>query len=280
MRQPMGHDRLWPVLAMVFGMLLATVPGLPAQDAAGPGERLEMPAGAEMVRGTVTTSSADGLTVKAAAGEVYQVTVTPNTRLMKARQPVKLAEIKAGDGVGAVGVLDASKTLHAVFVTVVDAEQVKRAQAELGRSYIVGEVTAINDLRLTIKRADGAMQTIAVDEGTSFRRGGRWMGMGGGGGEAVESGGGQRGSSGSPSTPRRGEGAGGGESITLADLKAGDSVVGRGTLKDGVFVPTELRVMEAGARQRRRGGEMRGVGEAGGTAPTATPPMPPKGVHP
>ncbi len=117
-----------------------------------------------MVRGTVTAATVDTLTVKMETGDMYKVTVTPNTRVMKERQPVKLAEIKAGDGVGAMGVMDApTKTLHAVFVTVVDAEQVKKAQADLGKTYIAGEVTAIDadNLKLTIKRADGVSQTIA-----------------------------------------------------------------------------------------------------------------------
>ncbi len=53
-------------------------------------------------------------------------------------------------------------------------------------------------------------------------------------------------------------GSGGGESITLADVKVGDSVVGRGALKNGVFVPTELGVMDAAAMgQRRRRGQRR-----------------------
>ena len=51
-----------------------------------------------------------------------------NTRVTKDRQPVKVADIKVGDGVGAMGVLDApTKTIHAVFVGVMDAEQVKKA---------------------------------------------------------------------------------------------------------------------------------------------------------
>ena len=66
-------------------------------------------AGGQMVRGTVTAVTADRLTLKTETGEVYQVAVTTNTRLMKARQPVKLAEVKAGDGVGAMGVLDAGR---------------------------------------------------------------------------------------------------------------------------------------------------------------------------
>ncbi len=128
-------------------------------------------AGGQMVRGTVTAVAADRLTLKTEAGEVYQVAVTTNTRLMKARQPVKLAEVKAGDGVGAMGVLDAgTKTVHAVFVTVISAEEVKKAREDLGKVYITGTVTAINELKLTVKRTDGVVQVIEVDEGTSFKR--------------------------------------------------------------------------------------------------------------
>ena len=46
--------------------------------------------------------------------------------------------------------------------------------------------------------------------------------------------------------------AAGGESITLADIKVGDTVAGQGALKNGVFVPTELGVMDAAAMTRRR----------------------------
>lgn len=225
-----------------------------AQDpGAAQDERPEMPAGAQMVRGTVTLSTADALTLKGESGEIYKVTVTPNTRLMKARQPVKLTEIKAGDGIGAMGVMDAStKTLHAMFVTVIDAEQLRKAQADLGKTYILGEVTAIDELKLTIKRADGVSQTIAVDEGTSFRRGGRRAGGGIGAGAGADGEQAQRQS---------------GESITLADVKVGDSVIGRGALKAGVFVPTELRVMDAMSRGRRRGSPSDGGTQSAPAAP-------------
>jgi len=228
----------------VWAVVLAGGSTVRAQDVGGgQDERPELPAGAQMVRGTVTASTSDGLSIKVESGELYKVTITPNTRVMKARQPVKLGEIKSGDGVGAMGVMDPStKTLHAMFVTVVDAEQIRKAQADLGKTYILGEVASIDELKLTIKRVDGVSQTIAVDEGTSFRRGGRGVG----GGRAAGAG-----ANAAPRTPVQGEG---GESITLADIKVGDSVLGRGALKNGVFVPTELRVMDAAARARRRSG--------------------------
>ena len=201
-------------------------------------------AGGHMVRGTVTAVAGDQVTVKTEAGEVYRVAVSANTRLTRDRQPVKVAEIKVGDGVGAMGVLDApTKTVHALFVGVMDAEQVKKAREDLGKVYIAGKVTAVDmdALKISVLRPDGVSQVIGVDEGTSFKRGGRRM-------AALVNGSGEMGSG-------RGDGAGAGageESITLADVKVGDSVAGRGGLKSGLFVPAELRVMDPAARGQRR----------------------------
>ena len=231
-------------------------------------------AGGQMVRGTVTASAADHLTVKTDAGEIYQVSLSANTRVTKDRQPIKVSDVKVGDGVGAMGVLDpATKTVHAVFVGVVDAEQVKKARENMGKTYITGKVTAIDldGLKLTIERPDGVSQVIAVDEQTSFKRGGRGMAaMASGGGVMDVPGGQARGN---------GAGAGGtgnpasGESITFADVKVGDSIAGRGGLKSGVFVPTELGVMNPGGMgQRRRRADGASAGAAGSTAPAGSAP--------
>lgn len=215
-------------------------------------------AGGHMVRGAVIAVSGEQITVKTEAGEVYQVAVSANTRLTKDRQPVKMADIKVGDEVGAMGVLDAStKTVHAIFAGVMDAEQVKKAREDLGKVYIAGRVTAIDSdaLKLTIMRPDGVSQVIGVDEGTSFKRGGRQM-------AAMVNGSGEIGSGNARDNNA--------ESITLADVKVGDSVAGRGGLKNGVFVPTELRVIDrAVMRQRRKAADEN-------AAPTATPAAPPQ----
>ena len=210
-----------------------------AQQQTGESQAMAMGAG-RMVRGTVTATAADRLTIKTETGEVYQVVITPNTRLSKGREPVKLADVHAGDGVGTMGEIDpATRTVHALFVGVMDAEQIRKAREAMGKTYIAGKVTAIDELKLTILRADGVSQVIAVDEDTSFRRG---RGMMVGGGE-----------------PGLGASAGGGrltgESITLADVKVGDMVMGPGALKGGVFVPTQLGVLDpaAGGRRRRQG---------------------------
>jgi hypothetical protein len=217
-------------------------------------------AGGQMVRGVVAATSADKLTLKTEAGVVYQVALSANTRVTRNRQPVKAAEIKVGDGIGAMGVMDPpTKTIHAVFVGVIDAEQVKKAKEDLGKVYIAGKITAIDmdALKLTVMRPDGVSQVIGVDEQTSFKRGGRGM-------AALVNGSGDVAASGSTA-------ATGGESITLADVKVGDSVAGRGALKSGTFVPTELSVMDASMRRGRR----RAGADAGGSAaPSSTAPQP------
>jgi hypothetical protein len=257
--------------AMGTVILMAAMMGLPgtmtlmAQEGMGSGERGGAFAGGQMVRGTITAATADRLTIKTDLGEVYQVAISANTRLMKARQPVKPTDIKVGDGAGAMGVLDApTKTIHAVFVSVVDAAQVKKMKEDLGKAYITGKVTAIDDVKLTVMRPDGVSQVIEVDEGTSFRRGGRGMMsvMNGSGPVPATTGG-------------RPDAAAGAESITLADVKVGDTVVGPGALKNGVFVPTQLGVMDAAAmgQRRRRSAD-------GGDAAPANPAAAPKAAAP
>src|SRR5258708_6639049 len=225
-------------------LLVAALVALPtmvlAQDEQdGPRQGGVAFAGGQMVRGTVTATAAGHLRVKTEAGEVYQVALSANTRLTKERQPVKVADIKVGDGVGAMGVLDApTKTVHAVFVGVIDAEQVKKARENMGKTYITGKVTAIDmdALKVTVMRPDGVSQVIAVDEQTSFKRGGRGMAVMASGAGVIDTGpmgarGNGAGTGGSAGTGKgSGAGAGnggGGESITFADVKVGDSIAGQ-----------------------------------------------------
>lgn len=193
-----------------------------------------------MVRGTVSAASTDHLTLKTEEGPSYQIVATTNTRIMKDRQPIKLAEIHVGDGLGAVGNIDdPTKTVHAVMLFVIDAAQIKKAREDLGKTFISGRILAIDldSLQLTIRRPDNVTQKITVDEGTSFKKGTRRMGD-----ESL----GFAPPSGAPANPPQAE------SITLADIHAGDRVFGTGALKGGVFVPTQLYVMDPAAQRRAR----------------------------
>ena len=180
-------------------------------------ERVTIAPGEGMV-GKVTAVSKDSLTVsRLAGGEPVTVKVGENTRILKDRQAVKLEEIKTDEIVFVRGKLTGN-TVDAMVVGVVPGEMVQRLQQsggaggemagfnreDLGKKFILGEVKAIHETKLTIARPDGQTQEVEVDENTSFKKGT--------------------------------------ESITLPDIKVGDFVRGRGELKENVFVPKELIV--------------------------------------
>jgi hypothetical protein len=252
----------------ISGVLAAALSiALPAMAQMGDGNQA-MAMGGRMVRGTVTAAAPDHLTVKTEAGEVYEVLITPNTQVRKGRDQMKVADIHTGDAVGAMGEMDApKKTVHALMVMVVDAEQLKKAREAMGKTVISGTVTAIDDLKITVKRTDDVMQTIQVDEDTSFRKGGRAMGaafaadgMGGMGTRGPRPG--------AAATPPAADAAG--ESLTLADVKVGSVIAGQGAIKNGIFVPTQLAISDPGAAQQRRR-RPEGAPAAPGAA-TTTPP--------
>jgi hypothetical protein len=251
-------------MMMAGAMLQAQAPGAaPQGDSAQQGEREGRAAfaGMQRVTGEVTGVAGATLTVKTEDGATMQIVTTDNTRVMKGRgNTVKITDLKPGDGVMAAGNLDApNKTLHAAIVFAQDAAQIKAMRENLGKTYIVGKVTAVDldNAKMTVERPDHVTQTIGFDETTSFRKGGRGgMGRTGAGGAT---GSGATGSGAVGSAP-----AEGGESITLADVKVGDTVRGAGSVKNGTFVPTQLVVGTPG-----QGGHRRADGTAG--AATAAP---------
>jgi len=249
----------------VAGVLLAVLLPLAAHAQMGDAPPTMAMGNGRMVRGTVTAAAADHLTVKTETGDVYDIVITPNTQVRKGRDPMKIADVHAGDAVGAMGEIDpAKKSVHALFVTVVDAEQMKKAREAMGKTVISGTVTAINELKLTIKRTDDVVQVITVDEDTSFRKGTRAMmtALAADGTEAGFGGRGQRAGA-APAAPDTTE------SLTLADVKVGSVVAGKGSIKNGFFVPTELAIADPSAaapRQQRR--------RSDGTAPPGSAPPP------
>jgi len=190
---------------------------------AQPQERMNMPPGDNVV-GKVTAVSKDSLTIAPLmGGDAVTVKVSDTSRVVKDRQPFKFEQIKVDDVVFARGELK-NNSMQAAVVSVVNPEMIQRVQQgggpggpgggigqgagfnreDLGKKFIVGEVKAIHETKLTIARPDGQTQEIEVDEDTSFKKSG--------------------------------------ESITLPDIKVGDFVRGRGELKDNTFVPKELIV--------------------------------------
>jgi len=266
----MRRQRKWAAVALALLLPLGAV-SAKAQDAAGQGMGRGQFAGMQRVMGTITAISGPQVTIKTPDGAVYQVATTDNTRVMRGRgNPAKLADLKAGDGLMAMGNLDApNKTLHAAMLMTIDPDQMKRMEeaqkemaANMGKTLIAGRVTAIDmdNATMTVERPDGVSQTIGFDENTSFHRGNAAMMMRGSGVTGLATGGGN-GSSAAASAPT-------GESITLADIKVGDRVGGPGAVKSGRFVAKELTVMTPGNGRRRSTDTKDGT--APGTSETGT----------
>jgi hypothetical protein len=205
-----------PSVRLVLCALLLMLLGLPVSraqedDGAGPpdgGNGMGQVFGrGNGVRGTVTAAAANHFTIRTDEGDTYQVFYSPNTRLMKDRQPIEAAEVHVGDMLMAGGLVDAkAKTVGAVLVIDIDAKEVQQARAAFGKTWVMGKVTAIHDLKITIERTgDKQTQVVAVDENTSFRK-------------------------------RR-------EDATLADVKVGDMISAQGALRADSFLATTLRIM-------------------------------------
>jgi hypothetical protein len=190
-----------------------------------------LPAG-RGVQGTVIAVAADHYTVKAEAGDVYTVSFSANTRIMKQPalrnmpgQPatpgmnqrtspelLKPTDIKVGDPVAAIGDVDpTTKAVGALVILLIDPERAKmirEMQANYGKTWLQGKVTAIDGVKVTVLGSiDNVSHTIAADESTTFRR-------------------------------RH-------DPITLADIQVGDMMRAEGALKDGTFVAARVMVMGA-----------------------------------
>jgi hypothetical protein len=192
------------------------------------------------VGGTVTAISGTTITVKTEDGDTYQILTSANSHIMKRvdRQPdpVKITDIHVGDVVTASGEIDAkAKTVGAVFVMVLTPEQAaqaKKMRDDFGKTWTAGEVTALKDLDITIKRRDGVTQTVSVDENTSFKKRD--------------------------------------DSITLADIQVGDMLRATGALKGTSFLAATVNVgrMGGGPGGEGRGPQ---PGQAPAATPPATP---------
>jgi hypothetical protein len=155
------------------------------------------------VRGTVAAAGSNSFTIRTDEGENYKVLYSA---------PIEAADIHVGDMLMAGGIVDAkAKTVGAVVLLAIDAQEVRKAREGFGKTWVMGKVTAIHELRITIERAgDKQAQIVAVDENTSFRK-------------------------------HR-------EDVTLADVKVGDVISAQGALHADTFLATDLRIMnpEAG----------------------------------
>jgi len=185
------------------------------------------------VTGTVTEVAADHYTVKTYEGETYTIHFSANTRIMQQQagqggmgmgagrgmgmrrganppQQIKPEDIKVGDAVAAMGEVDASaRSVGAAVLMRLDPErarQMQQMQANYGKTWLMGRVTVIDGVKVTLHgMMDNADHAFVADENTTFRE-------------------------------RR-------NPITLADIHTGDMVRAEGALKDGVFTATTVNVM-------------------------------------
>jgi hypothetical protein len=194
--------------------------------------------------GTVTEVAADHYTIKTEAGETYIIHYSVNTRILKQpagqRGPggaggadrergqggqggqgqgagggnppaaIKPTDIKVGDAIAAMGEVDATaKSVGAVMVVQIDperAKQMREMRDNYGKTWIMGKVTAIDGVKVTLMGSmDNTAHSFVADENTTFRK-------------------------------RR-------DPITLADIQVGDTVRAEGSVKDGAFLATAVNAM-------------------------------------
>jgi Domain of unknown function (DUF5666) len=174
------------------------------------------------VMGTITAINSDSITVKTRNGQSAQVNLSDKTQYRKDREAAQLSDFKVGDEIVVRGQPAGPGVWQADMVGARPAggPGMGRFREGLGKQFIVGEVKSIDGTQLTILRPDNVSQTITLDENTSFRKDG--------------------------------------QSITLADLKTGDHVFGRGEVKNNVFVPAVLNVGMPGMMMRRGPGAGQG----------------------
>ncbi len=185
--------------------------------------------------GTVTEVAADHYTLKTESGETYTIHYSVNTRILKQQArvrgeggergqdrdrgeggggnpptPLKSTDIKVGDAIAAMGEVDAAgKSVGATMVLQIDPERAKQMRemaANYGKTWIMGKVTAIDGVKVTLMgNMDNTARSFVADENTTFRK-------------------------------RR-------EPITLADIQLGDMVRVDGSVKDGGFLATAVNAM-------------------------------------
>jgi hypothetical protein len=218
------------------------------------------------VMGKLTAVHDQSLEITRQDGSVVTVKISGNTQFRKGRESAKLSDFKVGDTVFVRGEENSDHTWNAEMV----GERPNggfgggagggrgggqgagqgggpggpgggRPQGELGKDYVFGEVKAIDAPKLTILRPDNVTQTVELNEETSLRKGR--------------------------------------DSITMADIQAGDHIMVRGGTANNVFQPKSVMVIST--EQWKRMQEMGGAGAQAAKPPqdNAKPQNPPEPQH-
>jgi len=216
-----------------------TASPVPAQGQGGQGQRGGGWGGGmgRGLMGTVTEVATDHYTIKTDTGEIYTIHYSANTRILKQQgrargegggraggeggpgggggggnppQTIKPTDVKVGDAIAAMGEVDATaKSVGATMVMQIDperAKQMREMQANYGKTWLMGKVTAIDGVKVTLMgNVDNTAHSFVADENTTFRK-------------------------------RR-------DPITLADIQVGDTVRVEGAVKEDSFVATAVNAM-------------------------------------
>jgi hypothetical protein len=162
---------------------------------------------ATVISGAATGKNDGSLAVKTDSGQPWKVLYGVNTRLMKGRDAIRASDIQTGDMIFAAGNVDAKKkTIGAAILIDIPSEEVRKAREGLGKTWTAGKITSIAGTRIQVQRLDGAEQSIAVDENTSFREKH--------------------------------------DSVTLADLRPGEGFRAEGHVTNGTFTATTFTVFD------------------------------------
>jgi uncharacterized protein DUF5666 len=196
--------------------------------------------------GKITAMQSDSIEIAGQDGTKSSFKLTGSTEFRKDRQPAKIGDFKVGDMVIVRTDPDSGNGAAATALMVAAAPQgftgsrggaggpggAAFMQGTLGKDYVVGEVKSVDPPKLTVMRLDNVTQTLELNEETSLRRGR--------------------------------------DSITMADIQAGDHILARGAVANEVFVPKNLNVISPEMWKRVQ--EMNAEGGTPGTAPQATTP--------
>ena len=191
--------------------------------------------------GKITAINGKSLQVAKPDGSAVTVNLTDKTEYRKDRQPAQLSDFKVGDFVMVRGDENSDHSITAQSLSGRSANGSGGTGAspgggaafgEMGKDFVAGVVKSVDAPKLTVLRVDNVTQTLELNEDTSLRRGR--------------------------------------ESITMADIQAGDHVIVRGGLQQNVFVPKAVILVSPEQWERMQQFAQGRAGQSGPANPPAT----------
>ena len=219
--------RQWFRVDLLLGMLLAiaAAPASGQDSASAPPQQqgTERPQGMREGRfmglfGKITAIGKGSLDLAKPDGTTATIKLSDKTEFRKDRQGAKLEDFKVGDAVmvrtegdgdNTTALMVAARTGGGPGMGVPGGPggNMMMMAGEMGKDFVFGEVKSIDAPKITVLRPDNVTQTLELTEDTSLRKGR--------------------------------------DSVTMADVQAGDHVLVRGAMQNNVFVPKTVVVIGA-----------------------------------